>query len=94
VKLRPELMPPPLDEAKVQRLAGLASEIDGARPGEWQEALAEFNREAGTSLAYRDFQGIYGGTTHEAWVRSVLAEPWPGTPFRAPRSVLPPLVVY
>lgn len=74
MELRPELMPPPLDEAKVARLAELASRIDGANPGQWEDELAEFNREAGTNLGFPDFQGIYGGQDHDTWVRKVLAE--------------------
>src|SRR5262249_3393795 len=75
VKLRPELMPPALDEEKVQRLARLAAHIDGAAPGLWEDELAEFNREAGTALEFLDFQGVSGGQDHDAWVRNVLAEP-------------------
>lgn len=72
--LRPELMPPVLDEAKVTRLAELAGSIDGANPGMWEDDLAEFNREAGTALAFIDFQGIYGGQSHDTWVRKLLAQ--------------------
>jgi hypothetical protein len=68
-------MPPALDEAKVARLADLAAAIDGARPGQWEDLLDEFNREAGTSLHFADFQGIYGGMDHEVWVRNILSEP-------------------
>ncbi len=71
--LRPELVPPPPDEAKVQRLARLAARIDGAHPGQWEADLAEFNREAGTALAFADLQGIYGGQDHDTWVRKLLA---------------------
>jgi hypothetical protein len=77
--LRPELMPPVLDEAKVARLAELADQLDGARPGVWEEKLAEFNQLAGTSLAFGDFQGIYGGQSHSTWVRKLL-----GNPFQRP----------
>jgi hypothetical protein len=69
-------MPPPLDEDRVARLAELAGRIDGARPGQWEEALAEFNAGARTTLAFRDFQGIYGGQDHATWVRMVLVEPY------------------
>jgi hypothetical protein len=57
--LRPELMPPALDEEKVARLAKLADRIDGAAPGLWEDDLAEFNRLAGTEMTFEDFQGIY-----------------------------------
>jgi hypothetical protein len=67
-------MPPSLDKAKVQRLARLAARIDGARPGQWEEALAEFNRIAGTNLAFEEFQGIYGAEEHETWVRRLLVQ--------------------
>ena len=70
--LRPELRMPPLDEALVARLAVLAATIDGARPGEADELLAEFNALAGTSLEADVFQGIYGGEEHEVWVRRLL----------------------
>ncbi len=76
MELRPELMPPRLDEAKIARLAKLAAQIDGANPGQWEDQLAEFNREAGTTFAFKDFQGIYGGQEHETWVRNVLSAPF------------------
>lgn len=72
MELRPELMPPALDAAKVRRLAELASGLDGAPPGLREEDLAEFNREAGTALRIEEFQGIYGAEEHETWVRRVL----------------------
>lgn len=72
MELRPELMPPVLDEAKVGRLADLAAEIDGARPGEWEDKLVEFNGLAGTACTFLDFQGISGDEEHDAWVRRVL----------------------
>jgi hypothetical protein len=75
MEIRPELMPPALDAAKVARLAKLAAEIDGARPGQWEDQLAAFNAEAGTSFEFADFQGIYGGQDHDTWVRWVLAVP-------------------
>ena len=34
--------------------------------------LDEFNRLAGLSLNWRDFQGIYGAEEHDVWVRRVL----------------------
>jgi hypothetical protein len=70
--LRPELMPPVLDEALVGRLAELAARIDGARPGEADDEHAEFNRLAGTNIPLEEFQGIYGGEEHESWVRRML----------------------
>jgi hypothetical protein len=75
MELRPVLMPPALDEAKVARLAGLAGHLDGAGPGQWEDELAEFNREAGTELKYEDFQKVYTWTDHETWVRIVLSRP-------------------
>jgi hypothetical protein len=72
MELRPELMPPVLDEAKVRHLANLADRLDGASPGQWDEDLAEFNRVAGMDFPIRDFQGIYGAEDHEDWVRRVL----------------------
>lgn len=72
--LRPELMPPKLDEAKVTRLAALAGKIDGALPGLREDLLEEFNSEAGTSLRFTDFQGIYGAEEHDIWVRRLLME--------------------
>ncbi len=80
--LRPELMPPALDQAKVDRLARLADRIDGAPPGGWEDELAEFNRLAATDLAFEDFQGIYGAEDHEDYVRRILysraIKPTPG----------------
>jgi hypothetical protein len=55
--LRPELMPPLLDKALVARLAELASRIDDAPPGAWEDDLAEFNRLAGTDMAFQDLPG-------------------------------------
>ena len=72
MELRPELMPPELDEALVARLAKLAARLDGARPGQWEEDLAEFNRLASTNIPFEEFQGIYGGEEHEDYVRRVL----------------------
>jgi hypothetical protein len=72
--LRPELMPPRLDEAKVARLAELAEGMDSS--GEPLDALRamlhEFTREAGTELELNEFQGIYGWTDHDSWVRRLL----------------------
>jgi hypothetical protein len=72
MELRPELMPPALDETQVARLAKLADRLDGARPGQWEDYLAEFNRLAGTAIPFEEFQGIYGAEDHEDWVRRVL----------------------
>lgn len=72
MELRPELMPPVLDEAKVARLATLAGHLDGARPGQWEDDLAEFNQLAGTAIPFEEFQGIYGADSHRDWVRRVL----------------------
>jgi hypothetical protein len=72
VELRPELMPPALDEVRLAHLAELASRLDGAHPGLWEEDLAEFNRLAGTALPIEQFQGISGGELHEDWVRRVF----------------------
>jgi hypothetical protein len=74
VNLRPELMPPTLDEALVARLADLAATLDGSPSGGSEDDVAAFNAEAGTSFAWLDFQGIYGAQDHDEWVRSVLAE--------------------
>ena len=69
MELRPELMPPALDEALVARLAELAAQLDGD-PDE--DKRAEFNRLAGTDIPMQEFQGIYGGEDHEDYVRRVL----------------------
>lgn len=69
MELRPELMPPALDERLVTRLADLAADLDG-NPDE--EKRAEFNRLAGTDIPMAEFQGIYGGEDHENYVRRVL----------------------
>ncbi|MCH8147400.1 MAG: hypothetical protein IH987_05305 [Planctomycetes bacterium] len=75
MELRSELQFPHLNESKVNRLSELAASIDGARPGEWEDDLAEFNQLAGTSLGFAEFQGIYGGMEHDSWVRNVLCMP-------------------
>jgi hypothetical protein len=72
VHLRPELVPPTLDKALVTRLARLADRLDGARPGQGDDELAEFNRLAGTALLVADFQGIYKAENPEDFVRRVL----------------------
>ena len=69
MELRPELMPPGLDEQLVARLAKLAAHLDGD-PDE--DMRAEFNRLAGTDIPMAEFQGIYGGQDHEDYVRNVL----------------------
>ena len=65
-------MPPPLDEALVAQLAKLAEAIDGARPGEYEDKLADFNRLATTAIPFQDFQGIYGAEDHIIWVCRLL----------------------
>jgi hypothetical protein len=72
VELRPELKPPALDAALVARLARLADRLDGARPGQRDDELAEFNRLASTAIPLADFQGIYKGEDPEDFVRRVL----------------------
>jgi hypothetical protein len=72
MELRAELLPPVLDEALVGRLAELAARIDGARPGQWEEQLAEFNGLAKTAIPFTEFQGIYGGEDQENWVRRIM----------------------
>jgi hypothetical protein len=69
MQLRPELMPPPLDEALVARLARLAAQLDGDPD---QDTRAAFNRLAGRDIPVEEFQGIYGGEKHEDYVRRVL----------------------
>src|SRR6476659_7971095 len=75
MELRRELTPPELDESLAARLAELAASIDGAAAGEWEDDLAEFNRLAGTSIPFEEFQGIYGGEEHVNFVRRVLRRP-------------------
>jgi hypothetical protein len=65
-------VPPSLDESLVQRLAALASEIDGCHESVANELVQEFNSLAGTEVTYNEFQGIYGGEEHEDYVRRVL----------------------
>ena len=72
MQLRPELMPPVIDAALVARLAELAGRLDGARPGEWEDDLAEFNRLAGATIPLEEFQGIYGAEEHADYVRRLL----------------------
>ncbi len=76
MELRPDLMPPLLDEFLVARLTILSEQIDCGHPEQTREQLAAFNREAMTELEYIDFQGIYGGQDHDTWVRKVLAIPY------------------
>jgi hypothetical protein len=71
--LRSELHVPAVDEELVKRLAPLAAEIDGARPGEWEDLLDEFNRLSPVSRTFGDFQGVYGAEEHDVYVRRLLA---------------------
>ncbi len=64
--------PPQLDESLIQRLAALASEIDGCHESLADELVQEFNSLAGTDIPYSEFQGIYGAEEHEDYVRRVL----------------------
>jgi hypothetical protein len=72
MELRPELMPPHLDDAVLERLATLADRLDGARPGDISDELNEFNRLAGTNMGFEEFQGVYEEERHKTWVRRVL----------------------
>jgi hypothetical protein len=72
MQLRPELTPPALDPVLVARLADLAARLDGAAPGQWEDDLAAFNRLAGTSIPFDEFQGIYGAEDHADYVRRAL----------------------
>ncbi len=74
MELRSELRPPLLDQSLVNHLAELADKLDGARPGEWDEWLIEFNKLARTEIPFEHFQGIYGGECHVDWVRRLLFE--------------------
>ena len=69
MELRPELMPPALDERLVARLAEWAAHLDG----DPDEGLrSEFNRLAGTNIPMEEFQQIYECGPHESYVRRVL----------------------
>jgi hypothetical protein len=72
LEIRPALMPPAFDQGLVARLARLADRLDGARPGQADDELAEFNRLAGTALPLADFQGIHRAESPEDFVRRVL----------------------
>lgn len=72
MELRPELMPPALDEAKVARVAAIASTLDGYNSPDPDALLRRFNREAGTDLDLEVSQKIYASQDHEDWVRRVL----------------------
>lgn len=72
MEIRPHLLPPKLDESKVAQLSQLASALDGAIPGAWEDNLAEFNRLAETSIPLEEFQGISGAEEHADYVRRVL----------------------
>ncbi|MEG0558099.1 MAG: hypothetical protein RR574_16785 [Comamonas sp.] len=76
IDLRSELMPPALDESLVARLAKFAEEIDCGHPEQTRNQVAAFNQQAMTELEFVDFQGIYGGQSHDTWVRKVLASPY------------------
>lgn len=50
MELRPDLMPPVLNESLVARLTKLSAQIDCGHPEQAREQLAAFNREAMTEL--------------------------------------------
>ena len=72
MELRPELTPPVLDQALVAQLARFADRLDGARPGQGDDDLTEFNRLAGTALSLADFQGVHKAENPEDFVRRAL----------------------
>jgi len=76
MELRAGLMPPVLDEWLVARLTKIAGEIDCGDPEKTRVQLAVFNKEAMTEFEFIDFQGIYGGQSHDVWVRKILAKPY------------------
>lgn len=67
--LRPELMPPALDEQLVARLVKLAVHLDGD-PDE--DRRAEFNALVDRDIPMEEFQGICGAEDHADYVRRVL----------------------
>lgn len=69
-------MPPVLDEPLVSRLTKYAEEIGCGHQEQTRSQVAAFNREAMTALEFIDFQGVYGGQSHDTWVRKVLATPY------------------
>jgi hypothetical protein len=60
-------MPPTLTQEKLGRLAELADRIDGAQPGQWEDGLAEFNRQRTPAFAFR-----VAHWRSEAWSRRLL----------------------
>ncbi|WP_244657396.1 hypothetical protein [Pseudomonas sp. CFBP 13719] len=76
MELRPDLMPPMLDESLVARLTNLSEQIDCGHPDQTREQLVAFNREAMTEFEFIDFQEVYDAQTHDTWVRKVLAIPY------------------
>lgn len=65
---------PNLDDDLVQRLAEIAERLDGGDEVADAALLNEFNRLAGTSIPFSEFQGIYGGEDHVDYVRRVLTD--------------------
>ncbi len=72
MELRPELLPPKLDQALMLRLSELADRLDGPSDEQDEADLVEFNQLAGTSLSADEFQGIYEAMSHKDWVRCLL----------------------
>ena len=72
MELRSTLMPPRVNPGVFARLAKLAEQLDGARPEQGEDELAEFNRVAGTAMSLADFQGIHTCENAEDFVRRVL----------------------
>src|SRR5687768_12543891 len=75
--LRPELLPPCLDHATVERLTRIADQIIELidRRGEFRPLLARFNVEAGTDLTPLDFLAAAGSMAMTEFVRRALIPP-------------------
>lgn len=65
---------PELDEDLVRHLAKLADRLDGGDEDADAALLEEFDRLAGTSIPFSEFQGISGGEEHIQYVRRVLID--------------------
>lgn len=72
MELRSELLPPVLDESEIAHLSEIADRLDGAKPGQRDDELNEFNKLAKTNLPLSDFQGIYKSENPDDFVRRVL----------------------
>jgi hypothetical protein len=74
MRIRPSLLPPPLDPSRVAQLTALADQIiermnQGHHPA---DLIAVFNKEVGGEYRVGDFHGVFESIGSQAFVEQVL----------------------